>query len=69
MKTQYEVKRIKLKPNMNVNDYWDAVKRAPIHYCAGLEELRQYCGGKLHRGRCGYSGINGDIEYVAIRCK
>lgn len=69
MKTQYRVKKILLKPNMNADDYWNAINKASVHYCQGLDELRTYCGGKLHRGRTGnYSGINGNIEYVAEKC-
>ena len=62
---KYMVKKIKLKPNMTLDEYWSEVNKAPIHYCTGMKELREYCGGKLNRVRCGYSGINGNIEYVA----
>ena len=64
----YQVKKINLKNIKTIGEYWDAVNKAPVHYCNGLEELRAYCGGRLHRQRAGYSGINGDIEYVAIPC-
>ena len=67
-KATYEVKRITLKPNMTRDEYWDEVKKATIKYCNGIDELRDYCGGKLHRQRCGgYNGINGNVEYVAMR--
>ena len=62
----YRVKRIDLSAVNNVNEYWEAVKRAQVVYCNGLKALSVYCGGKLHRQRGGgYSGINGNIEYVA----
>ena len=64
----YMAKKIDLSKVNNINEYWDAVKHASIHYCNGLEELRQYCGGHLHRQRNGYSGTNGNIEYVAQKC-
>ena len=64
---QYAVKKINLEKVKNINDYWNEVQRASIKYCNGMEELRQYCGGKLHRQRHGYSGINGNIEYIAER--
>ena len=67
--TTYEVKKINLSKVKNLDDYWREVKYAPVHYCKGVKELREYCGGKLHRQRCGYSGINGNIEYVAIKVK
>lgn len=66
--TQYRVKRINLTKVKNVDDYWNEVKNATIKYCNGMEELKEYCGGKLHRQRNGYSGINGNIEYVAEKC-
>ena len=62
---QYRVKRVNISKIKDINDYWNAVKNATIYYCNGIEELREYCGGKLHRQRNGYSGINGNIEYVA----
>ena len=66
---QYMVKKIDLSKVKTVSEYWDAVKRASIHYCNGIGELRRYCGGSLHRQRNGYSGINGNIEYVAEKCR
>ena len=66
--TQYRVKRINLSKVKTRDDYWNEVKKATIKYCNGIAELREYCGGKLHRQRNGYAGINGNIEYVAERC-
>lgn len=66
--TQYRVKRINLSKVKTMDDYWNEVKKATIKYCNGIAELREYCGGKLHRQRNGYAGINGNIEYVAERC-
>ena len=65
--TTYRVKKINLDTAKTIEDYWKAVNAASIHYCNGLKELREFCGGRLHRGRKGYSGINGNIEYVAER--
>lgn len=65
---QYRVKRINISKIKDINDYWNAVNNATIHYCNGIKELRDYCGGKLHKQRNGYSGINGNIEYVAEKC-
>ena len=69
MKTVYEVKKVDLSKVRNVDDYWERVNNAPIHYCNGTKELWEYCGGKLHRQRAGYSGIKGNIEYVAVRTR
>ena len=65
----YAVKKINLSKINNLDEYWNAVNRAQIKYCKGLKEVKEYCGGKLHRERCGYAGIIGNIEYVAIRCE
>lgn len=65
---QYRVKKIDISKVKDIDDYWNAVKNASIKYCNGIKELREYCGGKLYRQRNGYSGINGNIEYVAEKC-
>lgn len=69
MKTVYMVKRVNLSKVKDVDEYWDKVKKADVHYCNGLNELWDYCGGKLHRHRAGYSGIINNIEYVAFKVK
>ena len=28
----------------NVDEYWNAVKYATVHYCNGIKELKEYCG-------------------------
>ena len=66
--TKYMVKKINTSNVTDVKEYWEAVKQATIHYCNGLSELKEYCGGSLHRQRNGYSGTDGDIEYVAEKC-
>ena len=65
---QYKVKKINLDKVDNLDDYWNEVKNASVKYCNGIKELTEYCGGKLHRQRNGYSGIIGNIEYVVERC-
>ena len=64
---QYMVKKINLSKVKTIPEYWDAVNKATIKYCNGLDELKKYCGGSLHRQRNGYAGIIGDIEYVAVK--
>lgn len=61
----YRVKRIDLTGIKTPEEYWSRVETAGIVYCVGVKALRAYCGGRLHRERCGYAGINGNIEYVA----
>lgn len=65
----YQVKKINLSKVNNLDEYWNAVNKAQIKYCKGLKEVWEYCGGKLHREKHGYSGVIGNIEYVAMRCK
>lgn len=67
--TIYRVKRINLTKVKTLDDYWNAVKKANIQYCNGIKELREYCVGKLHKQRNGYSCINGNIEYVVEKVK
>ena len=68
MKT-YAVKKIKISnlESKNNNEYWEAIKRIPIHYCNGIKELREYVGFPLHysRNASGYMGRNDEFEYIA----
>ena len=64
---KYGVKKIDMANINNVDDYNKAYNNATIHYCNGLQEVEKYCGGKLHKQRNGYSGVNGNIEYIAER--
>ena len=65
----YAVKKINLNNIKGGNDYFTEVQKATIKYCNGLQEVWEYCGGRLHRERAGYSGIINNIEYVAVRSK
>ena len=49
--TKYMVKKINISNVTNVKEYWETVNQATIHYCNGLSELKEYCGGSLHRQR------------------
>lgn len=64
---KYEVKKIKYNKEMSFAEYSKAVKNAPIHYCNGISELRNYCGGHIHysRNADGYMGLYGGYSYVA----
>ena len=64
---KYVVKRIDLSKVNTTEEYWDAVKRGQVHYCNGLKEVWEFCGGRLHRERHGYAGRIGNIEYVAVK--
>lgn len=69
----YRVKKINRSLIKTDEDYRNEVMNANVHYCTGIKELREFCGGKVERlrnvgiGRCAYAGVNGDIEYVAER--
>ena len=69
MKTQYKVVKIDLSKVNNHEDYWNEYNKSEVKYCNGLDEVTQYCGGKLKKERCGYSGIIGNIQYVAEKYK
>ena len=66
--TKYRVKKIDCSEIRTPGEYQEALTNAPVKYCNGLNEVWNYCGGKLHRQRVGYSGCIGDIEYIAERC-
>lgn len=61
---RYMYKRIKY-PVKYVKDYANAT----LHYCAGIKELREAVGGRLHyskNAKC-YMGVNDGIEYLAMK--
>lgn len=64
----YRVKRVMLSKANGAAEYQNVVINTPVVYCKGIKELRQYCGGHLHRQGSGYFGVNGNIEYVAEKC-
>ena len=64
----YEVQKVAFeKKTMDMNEYHRRLKEAEIKICHGLKEVWKFCGGKLHRERCGYSGIIGDYEYIVTK--
>lgn len=63
----YMVKKINLTNVKTADDYFKAMSNAVVKYCVGLREVEDYCGGKLRREYNGYSGINGNTEYIATR--
>lgn len=65
MKT-YQVLKINMEYVRTVDDYEHAKNEASVHYINGLSNVFDFCGGKLHRERCGYSGRIGKHEFVAL---
>lgn len=63
--TTYKVQIIDMSSVHDMDDYERALSAASVHYVSGLEELWRFCGGKLHRERCGYAGMRGNTEYIA----
>ena len=63
MKT-YIVKRIDKTKSFKYNF------NSPFHYCNGIKELREYCGGSVHysKNAKSYFAYVGDIEYIATEC-
>ena len=64
---KYAVKIIDWGTIHSLEDYTEALNAASITYCDGLKAVWDYCGGKLHKERRGYSGMRGNIEYIAYR--
>lgn len=67
MKTVYAVKKIDLLHTTTPEEHEEATNRATEKYCNGLKEVYEYCGGRLPRCGYGYSGINGNTEYIAYK--
>lgn len=64
----YAVKKIEITEGMTQEEYLQAIDEADVRYCKGVEGITAYVGGKLKRGRAGgYSGIIGNVEYIAER--
>ena len=63
----YKVQKIDLTYVGTIDEYHHAINESEIRYCEGLKEVEKYCGGKLHKQRNGYSGVKGNIEYIAER--
>jgi len=64
----YAVKKVELTKGMDRDAYMQALENAPEIYCKGLDEVTEYVGYKLKRGRTGmYGGTVGNTEYLAYR--
>lgn len=50
-----------------LDEYNAILTGKPHHYFDKLHHVFEFCGGKLHRGRIGYSGLKGNTEYVAFK--
>lgn len=64
---KYAVKVLDLNTIHTPEEHFEAFNAAPITYCDGLKAVWDYCGGKLHKQRCGYSGMRGNVEYIAYK--
>ena len=52
---------------LTLDEYSAKLTGAPDHYFNKLRDVFAFCGGKLRRGRLGYAGLKGNIEYVAFK--
>lgn len=66
-KAIYDVRIINTAGISSPEEFQIEVDNAIPHYCNGLEEVFNYCGGKLHRYSAGYAGQRGNWEYIATR--
>lgn len=62
----YEIRAIDISKAMSVDDYEAAYNSAVPHICVGLRQTEGFCECKLRRERCGWYGVNGNIEYIAV---
>lgn len=54
--------------NITTPDQWnEAMNKMPDRYFNKLYEIEAYCGVKLRRGRLGYYGSKGNIEYSVYK--
>lgn len=67
MKTKYMVQKIEWKNIVTMDDYEKALQNSERKVCYGLKEVFDYCGRKLKKERCGYSGMTDHCEYIATR--
>lgn len=65
--TTYALYEIDHTKQMSVDEYNTILTGTPHHYFDKLKDAESFCGGKLHRGRVGYSGFKGNVEYVAFK--
>jgi hypothetical protein len=64
----YYLKTIDLSGVKTDRDYRYAENAGKTRYFKRLQDVFEYCGCKLKRGRYGYSGIIGNTEYKAYKC-
>lgn len=67
MKNLYGVVAVDMAKLETPDDYINAYREAEPVILNGLQEVFNYCGGKLYRGRCGYGGMNNGISYYAYK--
>lgn len=67
-KRLYEVREIKLNTASNLDEYQEAFHMSTAHICAGLDEVKTFCGtNKLHKRSGNYIVLTDDTEFVITR--
>ena len=64
---KYAVKKIRVTNDMTLEQYNDAISRAPIQYFKTFTEVTSYCGVRLSRCGYGYAGSIGEFDFVAYK--
>ena len=64
---KYELKQIDLSSVNNIDDYNKALLSAESKVFNLVNEAFKFCGMKLHKERCGYTGTKDNIMYVLTR--
>ena len=65
--TTYALYVIDHSTPMTIEEHNAKLREMPQYYFDKLRECEAFCGGKLHRGRTGYTALKGNTEYVAIK--
>ena len=63
----YRVEKVNMTNVVTTDDYAKALESAEVKYCIGLNQVFDFCGGKLFRCRNGYAGNDGKYGYVAFK--
>jgi hypothetical protein len=66
-KSLYEVRAIKLTVTC-IEEYQEALHMSTPHICAGLDEVKSFCGvSKLHKRTGNYIATTNDAEFIITR--
>ena len=65
--SKYKIIKIDTSKLNTPEEHWKAVESAKAYYIEGFKAVQAFCGGSLHKERCGYAGCIGDIEFIVTK--